>query len=141
MRGIYYNRNSGVKITLDFSSGGSPHDIIKDTVKKTKHTDYDKRFILMDEDIAIKQQDYDIAKKEDIVILQSVPVCLEGMLLTILGEYIVSMSNAQKCKSKLHPKLSGNLVNPKSYHPLFKKQILDETNHTTIQELQKILNH
>ncbi|WP_201582867.1 hypothetical protein [Psychrobacter jeotgali] len=139
MRGVYYNRSSGVKITLDFSSGGSPHDIIKDTVKKSKHTDYDKRFILMDEDIAIKQQDYDIAHKESIVILQSAPVCLEGMLLTILGEYTASISTAQKCKSLLHPKLSGNPIEPKSYYPLFEKQVLDDTNHTTIQELRKLL--
>lgn len=48
MKGIYRERRSGSKITLDFSSASSPHDIIKDTVKKSRHVDYDQKFILMD---------------------------------------------------------------------------------------------
>lgn len=55
MRGIYHERRSGSKITLDFSSGGSPHDIIKDTVKKSRHVGYDKKFILMDSDVPVRQ--------------------------------------------------------------------------------------
>jgi len=54
MKGVYHERRSGSKITLDFSSGGSPHDIIKDTVKKSRHVGYGQKFILMDSDVPVK---------------------------------------------------------------------------------------
>jgi hypothetical protein len=37
MKSIYNNRLSGKKVTLDFAGGGSPHDVIKYTVKQTQH--------------------------------------------------------------------------------------------------------
>ena len=137
MKGIYHERRSGSKITLDFSSGGSPHDIIKDTVKKSRHVDYDQKFILMDSDVPVKQQDIKAAKDSGITILYSTPLCLEGMLLSVLKQNIPH--TAQKCKSLLHPQLSDNPALPKSYDPLFAKPVLDATNHTTVVTLRSLL--
>lgn len=101
MKGIYHERRSGSKITLDFSSGGSPHDIIKDTVKKSRHVGYDQKFILMDSDVPVNQQDIKAAKDSGITILYSEPLCLEGMLLNVLGQN--TPHTAQKCKNaKVH---------------------------------------
>lgn len=138
MKGIYYERHSGSKITLDFSSGGSPHDIIKDTVKKSRHVDYDQKFILMDSDVPVKQQDIKAAKDSGIAILYSEPLCLEGMLLSILAQSIPN--TAQKCKSMLHPKLSDNPALSKSYEPLFAKPVLDKTTHNTVVTLRSLLS-
>lgn len=137
MKGIYHERRSGSKITLDFSSGGSPHDIIKDTVKKSRHVGYDQKFILMDSDVPVRQQDIKAAKDSGITILYSTPLCLEGMLLNILGKNIPH--TAQKCKSALHPQLSDNPALPKSYEPLFSKRVLDQSTHNTIKQLRSLL--
>lgn len=139
MKGIYHERRSGSKITLDFSSGGSPHDIIKDTVKRSRHVDYDQKFILMDSDVPVKQPDIKAAYDSGISILYSKPLCLEGMLLSILAQRIPS--TAQKCKSVLHPQLSNNPALPKSYDPLLAQPVLDETDHTTIVKLRSLLGN
>ncbi len=138
MKGLYHQRRSGSKITLDFSSGGSPHDIIKDTVKKSRHVDYDQKFILMDSDVPVKQQDIKAADDSDITILYSTPLCLEGMLLDVLDQKIPN--TAQKCKSTLHPQLADSPVLAKSYELLFTKPVLDKTAHTTIKALRKLLS-
>lgn len=138
MKGIYHERRSGSKITLDFSSGGSPHDIIKDTVKKSRHVDYDQKFILMDSDVPVKQQDIKAAKDSGITILYSTPLCLEGMLLSVLKQNIPH--TAQKCKGVLHPQLSDNPALSKSYYPLFIKSMLDHSTHDTIVRLRKLLS-
>lgn len=137
MKGIYHERGSGSKITLDFSSGGSPHDIIKDTVKKSRHVGYDQKFILMDSDVPVRQQDIKEAKDSGILILYSTPLCLEGMLLSVLKKSIPH--TAQKCKGVLHPQLSDNPALSKSYEPLFAKPVLNKTNHATIVMLRTLL--
>ena len=137
MKAIYHERHSGSKIKLDFSSGGSPHDIIKDTVKKNHHVGYDQIFILMDSDVPVNQQDIKVAKDSGITILYSKPLCLEGMLLSVLGQN--TPHTAQKCKSALHPQLSDNPALPKSYEPLFAKPVLDQSIHATIKDLRLLL--
>lgn len=137
MKGIYYDRQSGSKIRLDFSGGGSPHDIIKDTIKKSRHVAYDRKIILMDDDIEIYQQDQNAARNASILILQSTPICLEGMLLNVLGEKIPT--SAQKCKGVLHPLLSGRPTLAKSYEPLFPKPVLDAAKNPTIISLRSLL--
>ena len=137
MKGVYHERRSGSKITLDFSSGGSPHDIIKDTVKKSRHVGYGQKFILMDSDVPVKQQDIKAAKNSGITILYSEPLCLEGMLLSILAQSIPH--TAQKCKGVLHPQLSDNPAVARSYNLLFSKPVLDKTDHATIVTLRTLL--
>ena len=139
MKGAYHERHSGIKIKLDYSGGGSPHDIIKDTIKKNRHVDYDQKFILMDSDVPVEQQDIKAAKDSGIAILYSKPLCLEGMLLSILAQNVPS--TAQKCKSVLHPQLSDNPALSKSYEPLFAKPVLDKTNHATIVKLRSLLGN
>ena len=139
MKGIYHKRRSGSKVTLDFSSGGSPHDIIKDTVKKSRHVDYNQKFILMDSDVPVKQQDIKTADDSGINILYSKPLCLEGMLLDVLDQKIPN--TVQKCKSALHPQLADSPALAKSYEPLFTKPVLDKTAHTTINALRRLLSN
>lgn len=137
MKAIYDNRQTGQKVKIDFSSGGSPHDIIKASCKKVSHTQYDRKFILMDADVTIRQQDYDLAKEQGIEVLLSTPICLEGMLLDVLTQPIPH--TAKKCKQSLHPQLSGNPINPASYSPLFDKPVLDNTSKQTVARLRKLL--
>ncbi len=66
MKVIYTLRNSGQKVSIVKGDGGSPYDVIKSTIKKSSHAAFDYKFILMDNDVPIKQQEYDLAKKQNI---------------------------------------------------------------------------
>lgn len=137
MKSIYDSRFSGKKVTLDFAGGGSPRDIISYTDKHTRHTAFDFIYILMDSDIDISSKDLKIAKDKSFIILQSEPLCLEGMLLEVLKQ--PALATAQACKDKLHPQLSGNPAIAESYSPLFDKPVLDKTSKATIVTLREVL--
>ena len=135
-KSLYNERNSGKKIKIDHAGGGSPHDVIKYTKKTTSHISYDEIYILMDSDVKVKDKDLKIAKDNHFTILYSTPLCLEGMLLEVLGQPIPT--TAQACKDKLHPQLSNKPTQKESYSPLFDKSVLDNSNHTTIIQLKEI---
>lgn len=138
MKVLYDLRNSGQKVKVIKGDGGSPFDVINNTIKKSSHAAYDFKFILMDNDVLIRQQEYDLAKKQGIEILLSEPLCLEGMLLEVIGQ---SPSNtAEACKKLLHPQLSGKPTEEYSYKALFTKEVLDETDKLTIVRLRNILS-
>jgi hypothetical protein len=96
MKSLYDHRDSGQKVTINSADGGSPHDVIKTAIKKTSHAAYDQKYIFMDSDVAIKQQDLSLAKRNNIIVLLSEPLCLEGMLLDILGQRILKIQNYVK---------------------------------------------
>lgn len=137
MKVIYTLRNSGQKVSIVKGDGGSPYDVIKSTIKKSSHAAFDYKFILMDNDVPIKQQEYDLAKKQNIELLLSTPLCLEGMLLEVIGQN--PSNTAEACKKLLHPQLSGKPTEPYSYENLFTKIVLDETNKSTIVRLREVL--
>lgn len=137
MKNLYDQRDSRQTVKIDTGNGGSPHDIIKNTIKKTSHLAFDRKYILMDSDVAIAQKDLAEAFKKGIVVLLSEPICLEGMLLDILGERIPT--TASQCKSLLHPKLDGKPTEAKSYVVIFPKPILDKSTKITIEQLRAIL--
>ena len=137
MKSVYDHRDSGQKVTINSADGGSPHDVIKTAIKKTSHAAYDQKYIFMDSDVAIKQQDLSLAKKNNIIVLLSEPLCLEGMLLDILGQRIPETS--ELCKRSLHPQLAGQPTEAKSYTVLFPQSILDVTTKQAIVDLKTLL--
>lgn len=139
MKGVYDTRESGQKIKIDSADGGSPHDVIKTAIKKTSHTAYDRKYIFMDSDVAIKQQDLSIARRNNIIILLSEPLCLEGMLLDVLQQWIPE--TAELCKKSLHPQLVGYPTDAKSYRVLFPQLVLDESTKQTIIDLRTLLKN
>lgn len=76
MKSVYDHRDSGQKVTINLSAdGGSPHDEPERLrIKKTSHAAYDQKYIFMDSDVAIKQQDLSLAKKNNIIVLLSEPL-------------------------------------------------------------------
>lgn len=140
MKRLYDDRGSGQTVKVDSADGGSPADIIGTTIRKYKHADYDRRYILMDADVPIRQQDFDTARKAAIELVISTPICLEGMLLEVLGEPAPSTNGA--CKAALHPRLAGQPTTPQSYAVLFHKHVLDTTQKEQIVTLRKVIgNH
>ena len=120
-----YAKNTGQKITLQSADGGSPEDIVKTAIKKSRDIAYDRKFILMDSDIAINDTTIALAKEASINIILSEPLCLEGMLLKLLGQK--TPNSSQKCKSLLHPQLDGKATDKNSYKKLITVEILEQS--------------
>lgn len=140
LKQLYDVRESGQKVTIQAGDGGSPSSIINTTMRKSRHAEYDRIYILLDEDVEITQHDWELAKRQKIVLIVSTPVCLEGMLLELLGHRTSGYSAAQM-KANLHPQLCGMPTDPQSYSELFPKQLLDSCNKSQIIELKKILTN
>lgn len=138
MKDLYDNRSTGQKIKIETADGGSPEDIIRSAIKN-KHITYDKRYVLMDSDIPLSEHNINYAKNHKIIIIQSSPICLEGMLLEILGQNPPSTN--KKCKSMLHPLLSGEPTEKSSYIQKFTKTVLDSSPKSQIIDLRKIMAH
>lgn len=138
LKDLYDNRNTGQKVKIESADGGSPRDILKSALKN-KHADYDKKYVLMDSDIAVTQQDRDFARKHKIEIIQSTPWCLEGMLLDALGERVPDGNEA--CKRKLHPMLAGTPTDKNSYRSLFPKEVVDESESEQLIILRELLSN
>ena len=138
MKGLYDHRESGQRVKVESADGGSPRDILKSAVKN-KHAEYDKKYVLMDSDVPISQQDRDYAEKKRIEIIQSTPVCLEGMLLDALGLSVPNGNN--ECKQVFHRMLSGPPTEKDSYSQLFTKKMLNATTKKQLVTLKELLSN
>ncbi|KKA43467.1 RloB domain-containing protein [Salinivibrio sp. KP-1] len=138
MKGLYDDRHNGQTIKVESSDGGSPGNIIRAACKQ-KEAAYDRRFVLMDGDVEITEKDWSSAKKHGIEIIISNPVCLEGMLLSVLGER--AGVDGSQCKAKLKPYLGGPPTNKASYEKSFPKPVLDETDKEEIVKLRALMSN
>jgi len=141
LKSLYDHRESGQTIKVDAASGGSPIEIIDDTIRKNNHAEYDRKVILLDTDVVIKQQDRDKARKHKIELIESTPICLDGMLLDLLGHNISATSSATDCKHRLHALLNGDPTSIASYSALFPINILNATTKPQIQRLISLLKN
>ncbi len=137
MKELYDGRETNQTVKIESADGGSPKDIIDVAIKKSKIADYDKRYVLMDADIPVSIEERLHAKKKKIVLLFSEPLCLEGMLLGVLGQKAPSTNQA--CKDDLHPQLAGKPTEKQSYRLKFSKPVLDTTMKQTIVDLRKLI--
>lgn len=139
MKSLHDIRESGQTVTISSADGGSPGDIINTVIRKHRHTDFDERYVLLDSDVPISQQVRAKAKKQKIVLIESTPHCLEGMLLDVLGQFIPSTSKA--CKAAMHPQLSSEPTNPKAYAALFPQSVLDDSTKKQIVTLRHAITN
>ena len=139
MKQIYDGRESGQRVNIDSADGGSPEHIIETVVRNSRHTEYDRCYILLDSDIPITQEDRKKAGKNKIELVESAPHCLEGMLLDVLGQPIPA--NSKACKKVLCPKLDGKPTERKAYSALFSRQVLDNTEKEQIVILRNIIGN
>lgn len=136
-----YDGNNNQTVKIDAASGGSPIEIIDETIRKYNHADYSRKVILLDADVVIRQQDRDKARKNKIELVVSEPTCLEGMLLEILGHKVAEFSAAADCKKKLHSMLAGEPTKPASYANIFPKEVLDSATKDQIVKLKRLISN
>lgn len=132
-----YDSTQNWKITVKAGDGGSPYDVIH-AASKRSDIHYDEKWILIDSDIELTEKDKKFAQKRKVQIIQSSPLCIEGVLLQVIGEKIPATS--KECKKKLHPLLSNKPTLPISYKIRFSKDLLDESKVKTIIELRALFN-
>ncbi|SQH76085.1 conserved protein of unknown function [Shewanella benthica] len=138
MKIVYDGRETGQSIRITAGDGGCPKDVIKSAIQN-RQAEYDKKYVLIDSDITVTDVDFSYARKNGVNIIQSTPVCLEGMLLEVLGERPARTN--QGCKEKLHPKLSGLPTCKHSYAVLFTKKVLDKSDKVPIIELKLLMQN
>ncbi len=138
MKDNYDGRETGQVVKVESSDGGSPRNILM-SAQKSQEAAYDKRYVLMDSDVPISQQDWAYAKKHKIEVVLSSPLCLEGMLLEVLG--IKAGNCGDSCKAKLRPYLGGCPTQKTSYQKSFPKSVLDTTKKEQIIRLRKLISN
>jgi hypothetical protein len=74
------------KVKVDAGQGGSPKQVASRLIKKhLALASYDRSLLLMDGDLPLDEIPASWRRKHRISIVQSSPACLEGLLLTLLG--------------------------------------------------------
>lgn len=140
LKGLY-SHDSGQKVTVDTADGGSPAVMIQHVIRKYRYADYDRRLLLLDEDIPIDADALKNARQGNIELIISKPVCLEGMLLCVLGQQIPNGANADHCKATLYPQLAGKPTDRNSYGQLFPRPVIDGTDKPEVVRLRKIVSN
>lgn len=140
LKSLYDSRDSGQRVKVDAADGGSPRDIIRTVHQKYRNIDFGRRCILMDSDVPVSVSDRELAKKCNLELLLAKPVCLEGLLLSVLGSDAGERSAAQ-LKGMLHPQLDGRPTDKKSYARLFSRGILDSCQVDIVQRLIALLTN
>lgn len=126
-----------LEITIDASSGGSPYDVINTAVKFRHGAKFDRKAVLLDSDVVLTVQATDLVKRHHLVVIQSSPVCLEGMLLRVLARAVPQTSPL--CKAELHPLLNGYPTEKDSYALLFGQSVLNNCTHSAIKRLRELM--
>lgn len=129
--------NTELEITIDASSGGSPYDVINTAVKFRNCAAFDRKAVLLDSDIALTVQATKLAKSHRVEVIQSSPVCLEGMLLQVLAK--TPPQTSPLCKAELHPLLNGHPTQMASYAVLFDRSVLNVCTHSAIKRLRELM--
>ncbi|MDR5899439.1 hypothetical protein QC823_10610 [Halomonas vilamensis] len=132
-------RQSGIKPKIEKQSGGSPGNIIDNATRKYVHQDFDQRFIVLDADVPLSQQERDKARKNGYCLILWAPTCLEGALLEVLGERVGAHETAQQLKNRLHPRLNGNHTQPEAYSELFPGAVLQISGNDSVNTVRSAL--
>ena len=129
--------SSELEITIDASNGGSPYDVINTAVKYRHGATFDRRAVLLDSDIVLTAQATKLAQSHGVEVIQSSPVCFEGMLLQILDR--TPPQTSPLCKAELHPLLNGHPTQMASYAELFDWSVLNACKLAAIKRLREFM--
>lgn len=139
MKFIFDSRNNGQKVTIDSGDGGSPHQVIRSTLRKHQHKDFNKMVVLLDSDVPIEEKTINLATKKGVELIISTPHCLDCMLLEVLGRN--AGENCTICKRELHDLLGGKPTAKESYQSLFTAEILETCENPQIVRLKHLLKN
>lgn len=103
IRDIYLGNSHPVVCKVKAGSGGSPRQVVNALIKRHLQIGaYKRALVLLDQDRGTDEIPNTWLEKYRITLVVSKPVCLEGMLLTMLGERLQHgrACTAQQAKSQ-----------------------------------------
>lgn len=137
IRQFYGNGNLSVRVKS--ADGKGPNNVINDAIGTLKASS--KGVIvaaLLDKDLPWPRSLVQEAQRSGITLV-GVDPCIEGLLIDILKHKRPNPCNNNTCKKYLHPKLSGNPTNKKSYVELYTHDVLEDSR-KSVQELEQIIS-
>lgn len=135
LRELYCSGGAGAVVTIRNAHGKGPEHVINHAARQARIYSYDMVVALLDTDILWTDKLKKEARKAKIEMIGSSP-CLEGLLLSILGERPAAQS--AECKKSIHQLLGIDLTERQSYARHFPKTVLDSAR-VTISELERLL--
>jgi len=82
---LYRPKLKELSCKVDYGRGGAPKMAVTKMLKAQNLANYSRSLLLIDQDLAIDATLLRKLKSQEIVLSQSAPLCLEGMLLEILS--------------------------------------------------------
>jgi hypothetical protein len=137
LRELYCSGGAGVAVAVKNTHGKGPEHVIHHAARQSRIYSYDKCVALLDTDIPWTDKLKKDARKAKIEMVGSNP-CLEGLLLSILGERPIVQS--AECKKAIQQLLNIDLTERKSYARDFPKAVL-ELARAKIYELDRLLEY
>jgi hypothetical protein len=135
LRELYCSEGAGVAATVRNAHGKGPEHVINHAARLARIYSYDIVVALLDTDIVWTDKLKKEARKAKIEMVGSSP-CLEGLLLSILGERPAEQS--VECKKSIQQLLGTDLTERQSYARHYPKSLLDSAR-ATIGELDRLV--
>jgi hypothetical protein len=135
LRELYCSDGAGVAVTVRNAHGKGPEHVINHAARQARIYSYDLVVALLDTDILWTDKLKKEARKARIEMVGSSP-CLEGFLLSILGECPAEQS--AECKRSIQQLLGIDLTERQSYARHYPKSVLDSAR-ATVEELDRLL--
>lgn len=86
-----------IYIHIEDVHGGNPHTIISNAIKYSKHRDFQKKYIYIDKDRKIKEEDLKLAQKNNFEFVYN-HQCFEATILKLIKPNKDWTKNSQQCK-------------------------------------------
>lgn len=123
LKSLYVSRESGINVRIINAQGGSPYDIVTFTARQIQNVSYDRTTVVMDTDVPWLQKTENKAKRCKIKLI-GVDPCIEGLMLSILGQKVLGTN--RECKQRIEQIIKGDLTDKGSYQNHFSKDLVDE---------------
>ena len=140
LKSLYDGRQSGQTVKVDAASGGSPIEIVDETIRRYHHARFDRKVVLLDSDVVIIQQVRDKARRNGIELIVSTPVCLEGMILELMGERVSETARSEDRKRQLAAIVAGDRTDP-TFYAFLSKTLLDSTDKEQVRRLIQLISN
>jgi hypothetical protein len=137
---LYNKRDNGISIKIKYSGGGGPECVIDHTIKMNPEN-YDRTFVLIDNDKPCSPKHIKKAKMFKLNIIWCDP-CVEGLFLKILGTKINTNIHNSAHYKKLFEDIylnSDDKLIPEKYNQLFPYDLLEKSR-ISVNELDQIIN-
>ena len=102
LKELYLSRDAGLSVKIKQAQGGDPSCIVAYAIRQARAADFDSVLVWMDTDVpwSATLKGKAAGNRPPIMLLGSEP-CLEGFLLSILGESVSTTSGSKRKLAKL----------------------------------------